>query len=593
MTRQGARRMSRLRSRYRSVLAVVFGSFVLLQVLQAQPQQNANSTPTSNGQGSVTKTPSSVPANEPLSAPDKAGLVLGTGDLTLNMLKAAGKLPEIFPNVSGLVGQVPSYWSLAQAWPDPVKTEAAGWGLGTSSTLLGLGAVPGLGLPLSATGLLYTVAGSHLTPEQQNEANRAGFNAGLNFGLNTVAPGAGFLANAIGNSETQFMPPAVGTPEYDAWQRNLAQVATETLGSNTQFVPPDSVQPEPMTQPGGTGLSVGAVQDPQLGTKIEILSPPTPSSIPFQSPEEANPPTIDTVGATTASAGQAGATSEASNTVGAVAPDGIVIDSQPTSDASGPANGIVIDTPATSTNASEFASPAAGSSAPGIPAGYPKAADTNGNYTSFSPQNGIDISSSQDANADGDLQISSELADDQPSSAASFQGLGASGPLVNTLASANNSSGGFWQNALQITYFVLEVYQGWHGATHQWRAPAAVPSRKQTVQLPHGKQQYCSTGPAEEIAACQLAFWSCGNILGGTSGCVSEFPGYHFGPPTSIPHPPLQYRQYASQFSWNQTNDCMESPFPIECFAAGGISITEGIGISDPAEYISIGDPYD
>jgi len=447
------------------------------------------------------------------------------------MLKAAGKLPEIFPNASGLVGQVPSYWSLAKAWPDPVKTEAAGWGLGTSSTLLGLGAVPGLGLPLSATGLLYTVAGSHLTPEQQNEANRAGFNAGLNFGLNTVAPGAGFLANAIGNSETQFMPPAVGTPEYDAWQRNLAQVSTETLGSKTQFVPPDSVQPEPMTQPGGTGLSVEAVQDPQLGTKIEILSPPTPSSIPFQSPEETNPPTIDTVGATTASAGQAGATSEASNTVGAVATDGIVIDSQPTSDASGPADGIVIETPTTSTNAPEFASPAAGSSAPGIQAGYPNAADTNSNYTSFTPQNGIDISSSQDSNADGDLQISSELVDDQPPSTASSQGQG----VPSLLAPPDGSSGGSWhswQNLAQIGLDGLKIYSAWYNATHSTLVPAASPAQKRGAHLPPGKKPWC-TGPPELCAVIQFNAATCS-----IRNDCSKYVGVPLPPPPPPNSPP-------------------------------------------------------
>jgi hypothetical protein len=225
-------------------------------------------------------------------------------------------------------------------------------------------------------------------------------------------------------SETQFTPPAEGTPEYDEWQRNQAQVAAETLDSETQFLSPDPVQSEPMTQPGGTGLTVGAVHDPQLGTKIEILSPPTSSSIPFQLPEEAAPPMIDPAGTITTMTGQ------------------------------------VVD--------------------PSTP--------------------------------DSEVQISSEVVDNEPPLAVSFSGSSIvdDGPLIRPQPAASPSSGGFWnlQNLLQIGAAALQGYQIW-SAAHSNPAPAVQSAQKGKGQSPTGQQKPWCTGPSELCAAEQLVRATC------------------------------------------------------------------------------------
>src|ERR1035441_9618003 len=304
--------MSRLRVRYHAVLTVVLGSFMLLPVLRAQTQQSADSAPTANGQGSTAIAQSSVSVSESSSVPESAGLGLASGDLILNMMKAAGKVPAISTAVSGMVGQIPSYWSLGQAWPDPVKTETAGWGLGFGSTLLGLGApeaMSGFGLPFSVAGFLYTAASSQkisgLTPEQQNAANRAGFNAGLRFGLGTVAPGADFLANAIGASVSSDTAPL--------------NIGNDLSGNTTSLnVGPDVHFVDPNAPPGNFNAldPHGEYTHKEPGSAPILLNVPTP----FNSPGP-----VDS-GALNSS-------------------NGTVIESLLVSDSSPPANGITIETP--------------------------------------------------------------------------------------------------------------------------------------------------------------------------------------------------------------------------------------------------------
>jgi hypothetical protein len=59
--------MSHLRVRFQRVLTVVSGGLVLVQLLQAQPQQSATPTPKSDGQGLQANAPSSVSVTEPFS----------------------------------------------------------------------------------------------------------------------------------------------------------------------------------------------------------------------------------------------------------------------------------------------------------------------------------------------------------------------------------------------------------------------------------------------------------------------------------------------------------------------------------------------
>jgi hypothetical protein len=65
--------MSHLRGRDHAVLTVVLGIFVLLQGSQAQPQQKADSTPTSTGQGSPANWQSSVSVSDPFSVVTSKG----------------------------------------------------------------------------------------------------------------------------------------------------------------------------------------------------------------------------------------------------------------------------------------------------------------------------------------------------------------------------------------------------------------------------------------------------------------------------------------------------------------------------------------
>ena len=121
------------------------------------------------------------------------------------------------------------------------------------------------------------------------------------------------------------------------------------------------------------------------------------------------------------------------------------------------------------------------------------------------------VSSGQDLNADDEVQISSELVDNQTSPAMSFSGdvVVDDGPLMRPQAPASPSSGGFWnwQNMLQIGIAALQAYSLYEA--NQTHAPAATRSgRKQQAQSSAGKQQRSCSSP-EECAAFNLARQTC------------------------------------------------------------------------------------
>jgi hypothetical protein len=139
-------------------------------------------------------------------------------------------------------------------------------------------------------------------------------------------------------------------------------------------------------------------------------------------------------------------------------PNGILIDSQLVSDSSAPSNGIAIDT----------------------------------QFLSNSPNE-------QGVYADGAVQISSELVDDQPSTGASA----VDGSPLTQPATASPTSGGFWQNLAQIGLFALQGYQAYNAAAHPAFAPAS--AQKRTTQSSAAKPKPWCTGPPEQCAAMQLA----------------------------------------------------------------------------------------
>lgn len=142
--------------------------------------------------------------------------------------------------------------------------------------------------------------------------------------------------------------------------------------------------------------------------------------------------------------------------------------------------------------------------------GISGAQNLNGDYNQVNPQGTVGQPGSDELNADAEVQISSELVDNQPPSEMSPSGTSIvdSGPLIRPQASASPSSGGFrnWQTWVQIGLAALQAYQVYEAAqSHTSAAPRS--GRKQQVQSLATQHRSCSN--PEECAARQLAWQTC------------------------------------------------------------------------------------
>jgi len=145
---------------------------------------------------------------------------------------------------------------------------------------------------------------------------------------------------------------------------------------------------------------------------------------------------------------------------------------------------------------------------PNAPPGNFNALDPNGTYTHFDLQNGVDQNNGQGLSADAEVQISSELVDDQAPYASNLEGttIVDSGPLVRPIAPVAAPSGGFWQNLLQIGIVALQAYNAYEASQ-----PHATTARGQQAKSAAGaaaKQPKPCTSP-EQCAALRLVQQTC------------------------------------------------------------------------------------